>query len=363
MDKRRWTGHFCLSMTIFMIVWILAGCGSSIRGAGHGDGKDAVSGNDVPVSQDLFAMDTYMTVTAYGSNAQTAVDRAVKEIRRLDRQLSTGDSGSEIFQVDLEGRGVLSEDGAYLVDRALGLYESTGGAFDITVYPVMDAWGFTDGAFKVPSRETLAGLLPLVDAGQIHLDRKKKEVSFGMEGMQIDLGGIAKGYTSGRIMDIFRDCGVESGLVNLGGNVQVLGAKPDGNLWRVAIQEPADVDESLGIVSVRDRTVITSGGYERYFEEDGVTYHHIIDPETGYPADSGLSSVSVISEDGTLADGLSTSFFIMGLEEASAYWRTHSREFDMILMTDSGQVYATEGIRDALSSEHEVMTITEGGGR
>lgn len=329
----------------------LAGCGSDVQGADDRDTQEA--------DRDLFAMDTYMTVTAYGARAQEAVDRAAEEIERLDGLLSASENGSEVFRVNEDGGGRLSEDGAYLVERALEMYESTDGAFDIAIYPVMKAWGFTDGAFKVPLRDTLAELLPLTDAGEIRFDKKSGEVSFGMGGMKIDLGGIAKGYTSGRIMDIFRACGVKSGLVNLGGNVQVLGAKPDGSLWRVAVQDPDDARQAMGVVAVKDRTVITSGGYERYFEEGGVTYHHIIDPRTGYPADSGLASVSVISADGTLADGLSTSFFIMGAKKASEYWRAHSGEFDMILITDSDQIYVTEGIAGDFSSDYEVMVITE----
>lgn len=109
--------------------------------------------------------------------------------------------------------------------------------------------------------------------------------------MQIDFGGIAKGYTSARIMDIFRACGIKSGLVNLGGNVQALGTKKDGSSWRVAVQDPQDTDQYLGVLSIQDKAVITSGGYERYFEQDGRTYHHIIDPKTGYPVENGLISV------------------------------------------------------------------------
>lgn len=347
----------CLLCLLCSACLFLTGYESSVHGAGNGQEADIEE-----VSRDLFAMDTYMTVTAYGNNAQEAVDRAAEEIGRLDGQLSTGDSGSEVWQVNKDGEGILSEDGAYLVERALELYESTEGAFDIAVYPIMEAWGFTDGKFQVPSRDTLERLLPLIDAEQIRFDKKSGRISFNREGMRIDLGGIAKGYTSGQIMDIFRACGVESGLVNLGGNVQALGAKPGGNPWRVAIQDPDDPESTIGVVSVQDRTVITSGGYERYFEEDGVTYHHIIDPKTGYPAESGLVSVTVISADGTLADGLSTSFFIMGLEEAERYWRAHSDAFDMILMTDGGRIYATEGIASDLSSDHGVTVITEDGG-
>lgn len=319
----------------------------------------AESGIQQPVSRDVFAMDTYMTVTAYGDAAQNAVDEAVAEIERLDGILSTGDENSEIFALNQQGGGTISEDTEYLLERSLEIWQDTDGTFEIGIYPVMQAWGFTSGEYRVPSKEELDQLLSLADSSQISVNQEDSSVSFGKDGMKIDLGGIAKGYTSSRIMDIFRNDGVTSGLVSLGGNVQVLGVKPDGSKWRVAIQSPSGGDEYLGILEAADCAVITSGGYERYFEEGGVTYHHIIDPSTGYPADSGLESVSIVSADGTLADGLSTALFIMGREKAEAFWREHSDEFDAILLDDNGVVYITEGIADDFTSELEVRVVVK----
>ena len=221
----------------------------------------------------------------------------------------------------------------------------------------MDAWGFTTGNYTVPSDEMIENLLPLTDANNIIYDKDESSISFAKDGMKIDFGGIAKGYTSGRIADIYRECGVTSGLINLGGNVQVVGTKTDGSKWRVAVQSPETEDDYLGILSTADRAVITSGGYERYFEQDGVTYHHIIDPKTGYPAESGLVSVTIVSEDGTLADGLSTSLFIMGEEKAADFWREHKDEFDAILMSDDGTLYVTEGLENDFSTERTVEII------
>ena len=308
-------------------------------------------------SKDIFAMDTYMTVTAYGAKAQEAVDEAEAEIQRLDELLSTGNEESEIAQLNQNKSAILSEDAGYLVERALELNKETGGAFDIAIYPVMEAWGFPTQNYQVPTADTLESLLKLADASQIIYDENSRKISFGREGMKIDLGGIAKGYTSSRIMDIYKENNISSGLVNLGGNVQALGTKPDGSKWRVAVQSPDDTEDYLGILSVEDKAVITSGGYERYFEQDGKTYHHIINPKTGYPAENGLTSVTVVSEDGTLADGLSTSLFIMGKEEAIEFWKAHSEEFDIIMLTDEGKLYVTEGIQDDFSTEIEMEII------
>lgn len=313
--------------------------------------------DDAEAVRDVFAMDTYMTVKAYGSNGDAAVDAAVDEINRLDALLSTGKKDSEIGQINANNGGQLSEDGALLMERSLELYESTNGAFDVAIYPVMKAWGFTDGNYQVPDADTLKATLELVDPSLIDYDKETSIVSFKKDGVQIDLGGIAKGYTSSRIMDIYEEKCVTSGLVNLGGNAQVFGTKPDGSLWRVAVQSPDSEDEYLGVLETKDKAIITSGGYERYFEKDGVTYHHIIDSSTGYPADNGLISVTIVSADGTLADGLSTSLFVMGKDKATDYWKAHSDEFDMILLTDDEKLYVSEGIKDSFTSDREFEIV------
>ena len=341
-----------------IITYIILGCliftGCSGRSATEDDTAQE------PVSEDVFAMDTYMTVTAYGKNAQNAVDEAVDEIERLDALLSTGDKNSEVSSLNNNGGGKVSDDTKYLISRSLDLWKETNGKFDITIYPIMQSWGFTDKNFTVPSSEVLSQLLTLVDSSAIKLNEKKSTIAFEKEGLKIDLGGIAKGYTSSRIMDIFRKNGVTKGLVSLGGNVQVLGRKTDDDLWRVAIQDP-DGTDYLGVLQAEDCAVITSGGYERYFEQDGVTYHHIIDPATGYPANNGLKSVTIVSEDGTLADGLSTSLFIMGKDQAVDFWQKHSDEFDMILVDDNSTIYVSEGIAEHFSSDKEVQIVKREG--
>lgn len=318
-------------------------------------GEDA--DKETEASKDLFAMDTYMTLTAYGKHAQEAVDKAAERVEALDALLSTGNENSEIYHLNQNGEATLSEEGGYLVERALELYKKTEGAFDIAIYPVMQAWGFPTQDYHVPDDDTLKEKLALADASKVNYDKDTRKIFFDQDGMEIDLGGIAKGYTSSQIMQIYQDCGVTSGLVNLGGNVQALGCKTDGSKWRVAIQSPDDTEEYLGILEIEDQAVITSGGYERYFEEDGVTYHHIIDPATGYPADSGLISVTIVSDDGTLADGLSTSLFIMGEEKAVQFWRENSDEFEAIMETSDGKLYVTEGIADSLTTDMDVTVI------
>ena len=321
--------------------------------------SESADAEETSASRDIFAMDTYMTVTAYGEQADTAVDAAVEEINRLDALLSTGNEDSEVAKINANHGGSLSEDGAYLMKKSLELYQLTDGVFDISIYPVMDLWGFTTQDFAVPSSEELEEKLALVDASKIDFDEESGEVSFEQDGMEIDFGGIAKGYTSDQVTKIFAEYGIESGLINLGGNVDAYGSKTDGTAWRVAIQSPDQDGNYIGVLEAADKAVITSGGYERYFEEDGITYHHIIDPSTGYPADSGLKSVTIICDDGTLADGLSTSLFIMGEEKASSFWQEHSDAFDFVLMKDDGSLVISEGIEDSFTTNLETKVVRE----
>lgn len=324
---------------------------SEVRGSGA---------DDDPAVAELFAMDTAMTLQAYGDHAVEAVTASVQEIERLDSLLSTGSSYSEISRINQDGGGSVTADTAYLLERSLELHEKTGGAFDISIYPVMQAWGFPTGDYRVPTDDELSLLLQKVDAGKIDLTKKKDgsgEVRFGIEGMEIDLGGIAKGYTSARIMDIYRSYGVKHGLVSLGGNVQLCGGKTDGSDWRVAVRDPQDENSYLGILSLKNRAVITSGAYERNFTRDGVTYHHILDPSTGKPAQSGVISATVISADGTLADGLSTSLYVLGVEGASDLWRSYSDDFDFVLETEDGTVYVTEPVAGKLQTDKTVQVV------
>lgn len=346
----------CLILTAAMLV---CGCARSEENTTGQTGEETEKeGTEAEgaATKDLFAMDTYMTLTANDGQTEEAIEAAAKEIERIDALLSTGKTDSEISEINKTGNGLLSEDTKTLIQASLELYDETGGLFDITIYPVMRAWGFADGNFRVPEKEELKSLLANMGADKIALDEEKGELSL-CAGTEIDLGGIAKGYTSNRVMDIFKEYGVTSGVISLGGNVQTLGAKTNGEEWRVAVQKPDKEDEYVGVVSVKDKAVITSGGYERYFEEDGKTWHHIIDPRTGYPAGSGLTSVTIVSGDGTMADGLSTSLFIMGKEKAVTFWREHSDEFEMILVDEDEHIFVSEGLADSFSSDYEYEII------
>lgn len=306
-------------------------------------------------TKQIFAMDTVMSFTAYGKNCEEAVEAAVQEIQRLDALLSTGNSSSEVFRINEAGGGALSADAAALFQKAMEIYEKTGGLFDFTIYPLMELWGFPSREYHIPSEAELKTVLSLVNASRVHMDGN--QVALG-KGQQVDFGGIAKGYASAKVMEIYREHDIASGMVSLGGNVQVLGKKPDDSDWRVGIKDPRNSEGELAaVVNVENRAVVTSGGYERYFEKDGNTYIHILDPRTGCPTKGDLASVTVVSEDGTLADALSTALYIMGKEDAVSYWRDYGEDFEMVLITDKGELFVTEGMSGDIWAEVQPINV------
>lgn len=311
------------------------------------------SGNVASTSEEFFAMDTFMRVTVYGDRSEEMAEEAKNEIERIDELLSiSGDS--EIADINAHGGGRASPETRDILERAIEIGRWTDGAFDITLYPVVDAWGFFSGEYRIPDNEEIKELLLHTGIENINVN-EDNSVVFAQQGMGIDLGGIGKGYAGQRVHDILAENGVSSALMELGGNICLLGTKPDGSLWRVAIMSPFDTSDRVGVIEAKDVSIVTSGGYQRYFEEDGTTYHHIIDPSTGFPADSGLMSVTIVCSDGLLADALSTALFVMGEDEACRFWRENGG-FEMLLVTDDGRIVVSSGIEDSFQPEDGYTT-------
>lgn len=313
----------------------------------------------------FFAMDTYISLTVYGENGDTALEDAQRKMEELEGLWSATDESSEIYALNNSGGKTVtvSDETRDLLEFALSMADETDGSLDPTIYPVLLAWGFTTEENRIPEENELQTLLQNVDYKRIELEGNEVTVP---DGMKLDMGALGKGYTGDVLTGILKEAGITSALLDLGGNVQVIGAKPGGSRWRLGLRNPFEEEGYLGVIEIADAAVVTSGSYERYFiGEDGKRYGHIIDPDTGYPAESGLASVTIVAKEGKLCDALSTSLFIMGREEAEAYWREQGG-FDMILITEEREVYVTEGISDAfsLSSGYtdmavHVMTATE----
>lgn len=321
-----------------------------------------------PATAQFFAMDTVMSATLYGEDAGPGLVALQQEVNRLEALWSRTRAESDISRLNAaagENTWVdLAPDTAALLQTARDLGRDTGGALDVTIAPVMDAWGFgaadsfETSSFRVPSQTELNGLLPLVDgSGGLELDGNTAQLT--RPGMAVDLGAVAKGATADHLSNLLAEDGVTSGLLDLGGNITALGTKPDGTPWKIGVKDPRDPEQYFCVLSLSDQTASTSGGYQRKFESGGQTYHHIIDPSTGTPAQTGLLSATAVSRNGTLADGLSTACFVLGADDAVAFWQDRGGagdlDFDLVLVQDSGTVLITEGLEEGLGlGEEEV---------
>lgn len=292
-------------------------------------------------SRQFFAMDTLMTVTVYDGDSEALSDCQAR-VEQLEALLSVTNPDSEVGRLNQSGRVVASEDTLSLLRFVLAMSGRTSGAVDPTVYPLVRAWGFTTGSYRVPGDEELAELLPLVGYAQVKLDEDSGEITLP-EGAAIDLGSVAKGYAADQLAELLKQRGVTTALMDLGGNVHCVGSKADGQPWRVGIRDPLG-DGYVGAVTVTDCAVVTSGCYERYFEQDGVVYGHIIDPQTGRPVENGVQSVTVVSDSGLRSDALSTALFVMGADRAAELWR-QSDDFEAVIVTEEG-AYVTAGLAD-----------------
>lgn len=306
-------------------------------------------------SHDFFAMDTFMRITAYGGNAENGVKTAAQRINELERLFSVTNESSELYSVNHNNSSEVSAETAELVSFALDIADKTNGALDPTVYPILCAWGFTTDNKRVPTAAELSELLENVGYSRVSVNRNTVSLD---EGMMLDLGAVAKGYAADEAERILRENDVTSALIDLGGNIQLIGTKPDGSDWRLGLKDPTGAG-NVGVLSVSDCAVVTSGNYERSFTaEDGTVYGHIIDPATGYPVDNGLLSVTIIAGEGRLCDALSTSLFVMGADKATEYWR-ENKNFDFILITNNSEVLITENVANKfrLDSAHEELNV------
>ena len=348
-----------LAIYVLLAALLLSGCGAQMD-------PDAAQ-----ESIQVIAMDTAMLITTYGERSVPAAYACEDVIRDLESKLSRTDPDSTVSRLNAAGTLELGELGEELIPilSAAEIYrQETGGAFDITVAPVVAAWGFAGGEeYRVPSDAELQALLGRVDGSAVRVE--DRTVTLG-PGQAIDLGGIAKGYTADKIVKVLQEYEVPRANISLGGNVLAYGDRPDGSPWRVGVQDPAKPDDQsafAGVLNLTDSFAVTSGGYQRYFEENGKRYHHIIDPATGYPADSGLISVTVVADcgvseadayPGTMCDAFSTALFIMGEEKALDFWRfwkSTENPFELVLITEDGRVVVTEGLADR-------FTLDESGG-
>lgn len=286
-------------------------------------------------SDTLFAMDTYMTFTVYGDRGGEIIEQCKDEIKRLDRLLSSENEESEIFMLNESEEFELSGEVAGIIKKCLEISKATDGNFDITVGALTKLWGFSGGNYRLPSEDEIALTLDSVGYEKISLEGNvlKKPAQ-----TKIDLGGIAKGYATDRLFEILEEQDVKGAVFSLGGNVLTFGQNSKGKKWSVAVTDPKDKNSFVKTVEREGNLAfVTSGDYQRYFEQNGEKYHHILDPKTGYPSKGELSSVTVISKSGFYADGLSTALFVAGEQKAPEFAK-NTDAFEAIYITSDGEV-------------------------
>lgn len=296
-----------------------------------------------------YCMGTIISQRVYGDNAKIAAVKVEDEIKRLESLMSFFLDSSEVSKLNKAAgkhEVKLSNEVLFVLNRAKYYSKLCDGSFDITIAPVARLWGIFTGNEKLPSKEEINEALKLTGYKHLSINNDLGTSKLEKLGQCVDLGAIAKGYAADRAIDIYKQHGIESAFVNLGGNVMLLGNKPDGSPWRVGIQNPLlERGKCLGAVNATNKTVVTSGDYIRYFEKDNKKYHHILDPRTGYPADSSLISTTIVSEKSIDADALSTAIFILGLEEGIKLIDSQ-KGIEAIFITKDKEIYVTEGLKE-----------------
>lgn len=296
----------------------------------------------------VFAMDTIMILTCYGhtaEQAEAALSAAEEKLLALDTDLDPENPAGSLWAVNRNlGQWVtVSEDCLAIAEAAQTVSTQTGGALAPTLYPLTRLWGFIDGNYYLPQQYEIDQRLGEMNSNLLEIDSENSALR--LSGGALAYGAVAKGYAAEAALRAMEAEGAEYAIVSLGGNVQTLGEqKADGSLWQVAITDPQDTGDYLALLSVGEKAVVTSGGYQRYFEQDGQTYIHILDPVTGWPVDNGLTSLTVVCDEGVMADALSTSLFVLGEEGALNYYRTYGG-CELVLVTEDGRVIVTPGLK------------------
>jgi len=316
----------------FFFIFLLSACGAP---------NTSYNGN----VKTVWAMNTEMTLTSY-ENTKRAQEIFEETLLQLDCKWSAT-SDSEVHRLNTNQSSYdLSSETEQLIVESVQLCRETDGKLDITLLPLTDLWGFHTQNPHVPDQEQIANVLSRCGVEQI---------SFHKNGIllksdcKIDLGATAKGYAADLVAEKLKESGCDSAVLSLGGNVRTIGTKSDGTDWIIALRDPFEASKILGTISVRgDSSIITSGNYERYFEENGVRYGHIIDPATGYPVNNDLVSVTVLSDRGIVGDAYSTALFVMGKDEAISFYRSHS-DFEMILVTKNGEIFVSKPLQECFS--------------
>lgn len=335
--KRRHSIIFLL--LVLSILLALTGC------------KAKTSSNNEKTEKTEFVLGTVCTITLYGDVSDEAFTKSFERLKEIEARMTINKEGSEVDAVnDASGQKYVkvSDDTFYVISEGKKYSDLSGGLFDISVGPIVKLWNIGTDAARVPAQAEIDEKLKLVGYNNIKLNNEEKSVMLNNKGMLIDLGGIAKGYAADEVKRILLSFNVKNAIINLGGNIMTLGENPEARPWNIGIQNPdASRGDSVGYISVTDKTIVTSGIYERYFEVNNVHYHHMLNPYDGYPFKNNLASVTIVTDKSIIADAFSTSVFAMGIEKGIEYV-TKQKDMEAIFITTNNEVYITSGLKDII---------------
>lgn len=309
-----------------------------------------------PLTRSESLLHTAVQLSIYHDGQEEVMDEAIAYIKEMEALLSTNLEGSDVYRINQaagQGAVVVDERTVDIIEQALEMSQLSGGKFDIAIGAISNLWKIGSDEARKPSEAEIAAALPLIHYDGIQLDRAKQTVEI-QQGMVLELGAISKGYIADKVAELFASKGITTAIINLGGNVVVMGTSPthtDG--WQVGVQDPDEVrGETVGSVPVTNGSIVTSGIYERYLEVDGTRYHHILDPATGYPVENEISGVTVFSDRSVQGDALSTTLFLLGIEKGLEF--VHQLEgVEAVFIDKDRGVHLSQGLRDRFELTNE----------
>lgn len=329
-----------IALMLFFVI-LVTGC--------SGKQTTAVKINKEPFSEEQFLLGTYIKIRVYDEGKEAVLKKAFARIKELGDKITVNQKGSEVDEINQQAgiKPVKVSDDIYpLLKRAYEYSEDSQGGFDMAIGPITQLWhiGFDDA--RKPSQQEIDQALKLVDYRKVKLNDEDKTVFLEEKGMQLDLGAIAKGFITDEVVKVLREDDVTTAVVDLGGNIYVLGHSPRGEKedWNVGIQDPNNARNTvIGTIKESNKTVVTSGIYERFLKVDGKTYHHLFDPRTGYPFENDIAGVTIITKKSIDGDGLSTAVFAMGVKKGLEY-AENLENVDTIFVTKEDKVYVSKDI-------------------
>lgn len=334
------------NLLLLLLSLILFGCSTTTQQ----EQKQASSIEKTAVVRSESLLHTAVQLSVYHKGKEVALDEAVAYMQEMEKLLSTNLETSDVYKVNkAAGKEAVKVDERTfnVVQKAIEMSQISDGKFDVTIGAITNLWRIGDSQYQnKPADEQIKDRLPLINYKDVTLDSSNHTIKLEKEGMVMELGGISKGFIADEVKAIFEKHGITTAIINLGGNVVVMGTSPNYDSgWNVGVQDPDAVRGTvIGSVSVKNTSVVTSGIYERYVEVDGVKYHHIMDPKTGYPLENNILGVTVITSQSIKADGHSTVLFLMGIDEALNYVNSQE-DLEVVFIDKNKGVHLSDGLK------------------